>query len=142
MSTTTLSSTPAGGKALRFALWAGQVILAGMFGFAAFSKLTPPADALAQQLTGPLAPSVGLARFIGLAEVAGAAGVLLPALTRVLPWLTPLAALGLFAIMVLATGFHLIRGEYPVLPVTIGLGLVALFVAWGRFKAAPIPPRG
>jgi hypothetical protein len=113
-----------------------------MFGFAAFSKLTPPAEALAQQLTGPLAPSVGLARFIGVAEAAGAVGVILPALTRVLPWLTPLAALGLFTIMVLATGFHKVRGEYFALPATIGLGLVALFVVWGRFKAAPVLPRG
>jgi hypothetical protein len=62
-------------------------------------------------------------------------------LTRILPRLTPLAAIGFFTILVLATGFHIVRGEFTYLPVTIGLALVALFVAWGRLKAAPITPR-
>ena len=82
-----------------------------------------------------------LVRFIGVSEVAGALGLILPALTRRLPGLTPLAGLGLCIVMVLATGFHLMRAEYSAMPMTIVIGAVAAFVAWGRWTKAPIAPR-
>lgn len=83
-----------------------------------------------------------LVRFIGVSEFAGGIGVLLPAITRIKPQLTPLAALGLMAVMLLATAFHLTRGEFIAIPVTIGLAAVAAFVAWGRSRKLPIAPRG
>jgi len=82
-----------------------------------------------------------LVRFIGVAEVAGAIGLILPAATRIKPVLTPLAAVGILVIMVLATGFHIYKGEFHALPVTLLLGAMATFVAWGRFRKAPIPAR-
>ena len=70
----------------------------------------------------------------------GAIGLILPSALRVKPVLTPLAAVGLFVVMVLATGLHLVLGEPPV--PTIVLGGLAAFVAWARFKKAPISARG
>ena len=74
--------------------------------------------------------------------MAGALGVLLPSLSRIKPGLTSLAALGLAVVMVLATGFHLLRGEARFTPLTLALGALAVFVAWGRFRKAPIQARG
>jgi hypothetical protein len=81
-------------------------------------------------------------RFIGLCELAGAIGIILPAATRILPFLTPLAALGFVTIQVLAIGFHAIRGEtamsWPINALLLGL---SLFVLWGRTRKLPIQPR-
>ena len=74
--------------------------------------------------------SRGLVTFIGTSEVAGALGLVLPQGSGILPVLTPLAAVGLAVVMVLATRFHLRRQE-PV-PVTIGLFILCAVVAGGR----------
>ena len=84
---------------------------------------------------------VTLARFIGAAEIVGALGLLLPALTRIRPSLTPMAAGGLATIMVLATVVHLVRGEMSLVPVNLVLGGLAVFVWWGRTQKAPILPK-
>ena len=68
----------------------------------------------------------------------GAIGLILPAATKIKPTLTPLAALGLLTIMILAMAFHLSRGEAQALPINMVLGGLAAFVAWGRTKKAPI----
>jgi putative oxidoreductase len=122
------------------ALWIAQILLALVFGFAGSMKLLTPIAELAKNAEW-IKNSELLIRFIGLSEVAGALGLLLPALTRIKPKLTSLAAVGIFVIMVLATGFHLMRGEAKFTPMTIGLGALALFVAWGRFRKVPIAPR-
>jgi hypothetical protein len=123
-------------KGLRIGLWIAQGLLALAFLGAGVMKLTAPIEALAQMgIPG------GLARFIGLAEVAGALGVILPAATRVKPWLTPLAAVGLTTVMVLAAGFHIMRGEASHLGAPLVLGALAAFVAWGRATRARIAAR-
>jgi hypothetical protein len=71
--------------------------------------------------------------FIGLAEIAGGLGVVLPMLTGILPWLTPLAAALLALVMALAFAFHVRRKEYPNLAPNTVLFLLAAFVAWGRW---------
>ena len=81
---------------------------------------------------------LALVRFIGISELLGAVGLILPALTKIKPLLTPLAALGLLTIMILAMGFHVSRGEAGTLPFNIVLGGLAAFVAWGRTSKAPI----
>ena len=83
----------------------------------------------------------GLVRFIGVAELAGALGLLLPALTRRKPVLTAWAATGLLVMMALALVVHIARGEPQALPVNFVLGGVAAFIAWGRFRGARIAPR-
>jgi putative oxidoreductase len=81
-----------------------------------------------------------LLRSIGLAELAGALG-LLPSLTRIRPNLTPLAALGLIAVMVLAIPFHLSRGEAMMLPMNPILAVLAGIIAWGCTRKAPLQAR-
>ena len=85
-------------------------------------------------------PSV-LVRLIGLAEVLGALGLVLPAATRIRPRLTALAAAALALDMVVATLFHLVRGEFSMLPATLILGAALAFVAWGRTVRLPVAPR-
>lgn len=127
-------------KPWSIALWAAQMVLAAMFGLAGAMKTFTPMDKLAQML--PWVASVpALARFIGIAELAGAIGLVAPAATRIAPMLTPMAALGLLVVMVLAAGFHVLRGELHAVPVNVVLGSLAAFVAWGRLRKLPIEPR-
>jgi putative oxidoreductase len=129
------------GRTLHVSLWIVQVSLALMFGLAGVMKATMPLDTLAQSLPWVTDVPGALVRFIGLSEAAGALGLLVPALARVRPWLTPLAGLGLSAVMILATAFHLQRGEVSHSALTASLAGLAAFVAWGRFRRAPIEPR-
>ena len=87
------------------ALRIAQVLLLAAFGTAGFMKLTSPLGELVGMMPWVSAVPGGLVRFIGAAEIAGALGVVLPAATRVRPGLTPIAALGLLTIMVLAAIF-------------------------------------
>ena len=120
-------------------LWLVQILLAAAFGMAGVMKATQPVDVLAANGIA-WAPQVPLAlvRFIGISELLGAVGLILPALTKIKPFLTPLAALGLLTVMILAMGFHVSRGEATALPINIVLGGLAAFVAWGRASRAPV----
>lgn len=124
------------------ALWVGQVVLAAVYIMAGTMKLTQPIDALVASGMGYAGdyPEL-LTRFIGTMEVLGAVGLILPAATRILPFLTPLAALGFSIIQVLAFALHLSRGEFAVLPVNVVLLALSLFVLWGRTRKVPIRPR-
>lgn len=123
-------------------LWVAQVVLAAVYVMAGFMKLTQPIDALvASGMTYAGDYPEMLTRFIGTMEVLGAIGIILPAATRVVPVLTPLAALGFSIIQVLAVGLHSSRGEFQVLPINLILLALSLFVLWGRLRKAPIAPR-
>jgi hypothetical protein len=78
--------------------------------------------------------------FIGVCEFLGGIGLILPAMTGIHPKLTSLAAVGLTQVMVLAALFHIVPGEYNFLPINLGLGGVAAFIAYGRFAVRPIAP--
>lgn len=127
-------------RTLHFALWVAQALLAAGFGTAGILKLVLPISELAANLGWPGVVSPALVRFIGAAELAGALGVILPTATNIAPRLTPVAAMGLFMIMVLAIGFHVSRGEYSPVPINVSLAILALLVAVGRLKVMPIPP--
>lgn len=133
-------TTPIPSKTLHISLWLVQVILALAFGMIGVTKLTT-SDADIIQQSGELVEKygVGLIRFIGISEILGALGLILPAALRILPILTPLAALGLAIIMGLATALHASKGE-PIVTQVIFL-LLSLFVIWGRFSKAPISAR-
>jgi uncharacterized membrane protein YphA (DoxX/SURF4 family) len=134
-------TTPASSKGLRIALWAAQALTGLAFIAAGVMKVTAaPAD-LAEKMTWVARHSEGLLRFVGVSELAGGLGLLLPALTRILPILTPVAASALTLVMVLAMGEHLANGEASMLAPNIVLGGLLAFVAWGRFTKAPIAPR-
>ncbi len=120
-------------------LWVVQVLLACAFGMAGVMKSTQPVDVLVQNgIAWAGQVPLLMLRFIGISELLGAIGLILPAATKIKPWLTPLAALGLLTIMILAMAFHLSRGEAQALPMNMVLGGLAAFVAWGRTKKAPI----
>ena len=118
---------------LNFWLWAAAGLLAVLYLMAGGMKATQPIDKLAGQMKWP-ADYPRLTRFVGWSEVLGAAGLILPLLTGILAWLTPLAALCLVAVQVLAIGFHLVRREPQILPVNVVLVALAAFVAWGRLS--------
>lgn len=112
-------------------LWAVQILLAAIYAFTGFMKLTQPIDALAQMMGWPGEMPM-LVRFIGAAELAGATGLILPWATGVMPRLTAHAAVGLVLVQVLAIPFHIYRGEYGVVPVNCVLLGLALLVYRGR----------
>lgn len=118
------------------ALWIAQVLAALMFGFHGSTLLFGTERARVQF---PWAKDVSnpLLRFIGVAEILGAVGLILPALTRVQPWLTPLAGIGLCLVMVLAAAFHIARREWPNVVFNVVLGALAAFVAYGRYFVIP-----
>ena len=139
---TDMTSGAAGRNWWNIGLWVAQVLLALVFGAAGVMKLLQPIEALAAMMTWVTVTPELLVRFIGLVELAGALGMILPAVTRILPFLTPLAALGFTVIQVLAIGVHATLGETATsLPVNLVLLALALFVAWGRTSKAPITPR-
>jgi hypothetical protein len=83
----------------------------------------------------------GLRIFIGVAELLAAVGLILPGATRILPWLTPLAAAGLMIVMGSATAFHFSRDETNSAISAAVLFVLVTFVAYMRWKVAPIAPR-
>ncbi|HVO31212.1 MAG TPA: DoxX family protein [bacterium] len=129
------------GKGLRIATWVVQGLLILAFGMAGTVKSTQPLAALATQMPWTTQVPGWLVRFIGISELLGAIGLLLPAATRILPVLTPIAASALVVVMVLAAGFHAMHGEPQMMAPSIVLGLLSAFVAWSRFTRARIEPR-
>jgi putative oxidoreductase len=126
---------------LHIALWGVQGLLAATFISTGLMKATSPVAQLQANMPWVSGTMGQLVRFIGTVELLGALGLILPAATRIKPWLTPLAALGLTTVMVLAAATHVARGEFSLLGGTVILGGLAAFVAWGRFRKAPIPAR-
>src|SRR4051794_21446791 len=122
---------------MNMALWTMQVLLAGVFIMAGTMKTFQYERAKAT-LPWVKNTSRGLVTFIGVSELLGGLGLLLPALTGILPWLTPLAAVGLGIIMVLAIGFHGTRREAQSVAFNVLLFALAAFVAYGRFFVMPL----
>ena len=112
-------------------LWIVQGLLAALFLFAGGVKLVMPVEAMQQ---GPVALPGPFLRFIGVAEVCGAVGLILPWALRIRPVLTPLAASGLIVIMIGATAITALTGPVApaLIPMTVG-GLLTV-VAWQRTR--------
>jgi hypothetical protein len=127
MSSTSIS-TP--GQKSAVLLWTIQGLLALLFLFAGGAKLVMPIEAMTKQM--PL-PGLFL-RFIGVAELFGAIGLILPGLLRVRVGLTPLAAVGLVVIMVGATVINLVTGQVAAALITVVVGLLSAFVAYSRWR--------
>jgi uncharacterized membrane protein YphA (DoxX/SURF4 family) len=118
---------------MAYVLWIVQGLLAALFLFAGAMKLVLPLE----QMAGPITLPGPLLRFIGVAEVLGAIGLILPGLLRIRPGLTPLAAAGLVIIMIGATGIGLWAGDVAITMISLVVGLLAAFVAYGRWRLAP-----
>jgi hypothetical protein len=120
-------------KTTNLLLWSVQGLLALVFLFAGGMKLVLPIEALTAQTALPGA----FMRFIGVCETLGAIGLILPGLLHIRPGLTPLAAAGLVVIMIGATGITAAGGDFRVALVPMAVGLLAAFVAYGRWRLAP-----
>jgi hypothetical protein len=138
MSTTFSSSVPATGKALRIGLWTTQVVVFALFTLFGAMKLIMPVDKLAAMWHWPGQVPVWFLHLTGILDIAGGIGILLPAVARILPRLTLLAALGCTLLQIAAIVFHLSRGEAAVIPLNIFLLALAAFVLWGRGIKDPI----
>lgn len=125
-------------KAMHITLWIAQSLLAVLFFMTGVIKLAMPIEKIAEMLPWVANAPAALVRFIGISELLGAVGLVLPAALRIIPYLTPLAAVGVAIVMVLATAFHLFRGEVAHILVPIVVFFIAVFIAWGRTKQAPI----
>ena len=125
-------------KALHIILWVAQIVLGGMFIMAGMMKSTQPIIDLSKSVPWTANVPLALVRFIGVSELLGGIGLVLPSLLRIKPILTPIAAIGILLIMVLAMVYHIVNGETNVIGINIAFGLVAAFIAWGRLKKAPI----
>jgi hypothetical protein len=121
---------------MTYALWIVQVLLALLFLFAGVMKLVLPLEAL----KGPVALPGLFLRFIGVVEVLGALGLILPGLLRVQQGLTPLAAAGLVIIMIGATWITLMTVSFGQAVIPLVTGLLAAFIAYSRWRLAPLRP--
>ncbi len=115
-------------QALTAALWSIQAILALLFLFAGSMKLVLPLEVMTAQM--PL-PGL-LLRFIGVCEVTGALGLIIPGLLRIQRGLTPLAACGLVVIMPGAVVLTLASGEDAAAMIPLVVGTLAACIAYGR----------
>jgi uncharacterized membrane protein YphA (DoxX/SURF4 family) len=124
------NTTPKYQKGKNVTLWILQVIIALIFLFAGGMKLILPVEALLAEM--PIKMPDLFVRFIGVCEVLGALGLVLPALTRVRRELTPLAAWALALEMVCATVYTLLGGGGATALMPLVLGLLCAAIAYGR----------
>jgi len=122
---------------MNVALWIIQALLAALFIFGGGMKLVLPAE----QLVGPVAVPILFLRFIGVCELLGGLGLILPTLLRIRPGLTSLAAAGLVIIMIGATWLTISAGEGATAAIPAVVGILAAFVAYGRARLVPIRPK-
>jgi putative oxidoreductase len=138
---TTVNPQPKARTSIRVAnsaLWVLQLLMAALFFWHGQFSVFPPADmvAMINENIGE-----GLRVFIGVAEILAAIGLILPGLTRILPWLTALAAAGLMIVMSSASVFHLVRGETASAISAFVIFLLVSVIAYTRWKVAPITAR-
>lgn len=122
---------------MNVALWIVQGLLAALFVFSGGMKLVLPIE----KMTDPVALPGLFLRFIGVCELLGGIGLILPSLLRIRPGLTPLAAAGLIVIMIGATVITLAYIGIASAVIPLLVGILAAFVAYGRSRLAPIRPK-
>lgn len=118
-------------------LWIIQIFLAVYFlSIGVLHFIVPPG--LPEQINWMYQLSPTLHYISGTAEILAAFGLILPGITKIKTWLTPLAAAGLGVVMILAAGWHLQRGEMINIGMNLIMALVCGFVAYGRWKVRPL----
>ena len=122
---------------MNVALWIVQGLLAALFVFAGGMKLVLPIE----KMQDPVALPGLFLRFIGVCELLGGIGLILPSLLRIRPGLTPLAATGLIVIMIGAVVISVIYMGVASALIPLLVGILAAFIAYGRSRLAPIPPK-
>jgi uncharacterized membrane protein YphA (DoxX/SURF4 family) len=124
-------------KIMDIALWIVQSLLALAFLAAGVMKTFSPLDKLGAQMPWVKRWPAGMVRFIGIAELLAGIGLILPAATHILPWLTIAAAVGLVLVMILAAIEHTRHREFSGIGANVVLLLLAAFVVLGRMALAP-----
>jgi hypothetical protein len=117
---------------MNIVLWATQILLAWIYGSAASRKLFQLEKVCAEQAWARQS-SDSYIRFVAVSQLLGVAGMLFPIPTGILPWLTPLAAIGFCIIQILAAERHIRLKEYSILLVNLFLFALSLFIAVGRW---------
>ena len=128
----TITITQQRSKILNIVLWIVQVLLAAAFVMAGVTKTLTPIEELGKNMPWALDIPAWLVRFIGLSEFAAGLGFVLPMLLKIRTQLTAYAGLGIAVIMLLVLIFHAFMAEYAAIPINAIIGLLALFIAWGR----------
>jgi uncharacterized membrane protein YphA (DoxX/SURF4 family) len=123
---------------MNIVLWILQVLLAAAFLAHGLLFLTPPPEIAAEM--NALLPR-WFQVFLGVAEVLAAVGLILPGLTRIMPFLVAWAAVGVMIVTISATILHTARGEFSSAVVTLVLLIMATVVAYQRGRVRRIPPR-
>ena len=118
---------------MNIAIWIIQGILAAMFGMAGVMKSTQPIPKLAEKMPWVNDFSPAVVRFIGISELLGAVGLIVPWATGIQPILTPIAAAALALVMVLAAIYHLRKGEYKGIGINFVLFALCATVAYFRY---------
>jgi len=122
---------------MTYALWILQGLLGLLFVFAGGFKLFMPVEELVKETGMP----GRFMQFIAVAELLGGIGLILPSLLRIRPGLTPLAAGGLVIIMIGATALTIAKGDIAPALAPLAVGLLLAFVAYGRWRLAPVEAR-
>ncbi len=123
---------------MNIVVWVLQVLLAAAFFAHGWLFLSPPAD-IVEQMNASLPRWFQV--FLGIAEVFASAGLILPGMTRIFPWLVVWAAVGVMVVTISATVYHLARGEISSAVITFVLFAMAGFVAYMRQVVMPIRSR-
>ena len=123
---------------MNIVVWVLQVLLAIAFFAHGWLFLSPPAE-FVEQMNASLPRWFQL--FLGITEVLAGLGLTLPGLTRIQPFWTIWAAIGVSIVTVSATVFHLVRGEISSAVITLVLTAIAVFVAYARYRIVPIADR-
>jgi uncharacterized membrane protein YphA (DoxX/SURF4 family) len=120
---------------MNIVLWIAQGLLVVMYLMAGSMKAFQPAKVRENpQMTWAHTRPDGFIRFVGISELLGALGLILPMVTGILPWLTPIAAIGLSLIQVLAiVTEHLPKKEFNIIPMNVVLLVLSIFVIFGRW---------
>lgn len=135
------SEAPNGGMVWNAVLWLTQLLLAAAYAVFGWMKSTQPLDQLAKMMQWIPDFPVWFVRGLGVVEILGAIGLILPSLLRFQPRLTVLAALCILLHQGCAVALHALKGEFSVLGLNVVLIALAAFIFWGRRRKSVILPR-
>jgi DoxX-like family len=133
-----VNSTATNGKGWTIALWIAQLLLAAAYGLFGSMKATQTLSIMMKWI--PDFPPM-FVRTLGIVELLGAIGLILPSLFRIQPRLTVIAALCILAHQFCAVALHASKGEFDVLGLNVVLIALAAFIFWGRRTKAIVAPR-
>ena len=129
-------------KGWNIGLWVATVMLALLYVMGVqFHLFTAPEKAAEMGAVWMMEYPLWFPRMIGVIEIIGIVGLIIPAALRIRPGLSVLAAWGLLAIQILAIAFHASRGEFEALPFNAIYVALAALIIWGRNRKAPILPK-